>query len=77
VRLPVYHVDAFARRAFKGNPAPVVILEDWLPHLPQTIRCGAISQGCLVSLFQRSMSQEIDISAYLRVPRPFGQFSPT
>jgi len=28
--LPLYHVDAFAERAFAGNPAAVVPLERWL-----------------------------------------------
>ncbi|WP_348640272.1 PhzF family phenazine biosynthesis protein [Mesorhizobium sp. M5C.F.Ca.ET.164.01.1.1] len=26
----MYQVDAFAERAFEGNPAAVLILEDWL-----------------------------------------------
>ncbi len=29
--LPLYHVDAFADRVFRGNPAAVVPLESWLP----------------------------------------------
>jgi PhzF family phenazine biosynthesis protein len=31
MRLPFYLVDAFATRAFEGNPAAVVPLERWLP----------------------------------------------
>lgn len=31
MQLPVYHVDAFADRPFSGNPASVVVLDDWLP----------------------------------------------
>ena len=30
--LTMYQVDAFADRAFHGNPAAVLILEDWLPE---------------------------------------------
>jgi PhzF family phenazine biosynthesis protein len=30
-RLPLYLVDAFARRPFEGNPAAVVPLDAWLP----------------------------------------------
>jgi PhzF family phenazine biosynthesis protein len=30
VKLPFYHVDAFTRTAFSGNPAAVVPLEQWL-----------------------------------------------
>ena len=28
---PLYWIDAFADRAFTGNPAAVVVLDDWLP----------------------------------------------
>lgn len=30
MKLPIYQVDAFAERAFEGNPAAVVPLEDWI-----------------------------------------------
>ncbi|MCT8345446.1 MULTISPECIES: PhzF family phenazine biosynthesis protein [Photorhabdus] len=29
--LPIYHVDAFTDHPFSGNPAAVVILDNWLP----------------------------------------------
>jgi predicted PhzF superfamily epimerase YddE/YHI9 len=32
VRVPIYHVDAFADRVFAGNPAAVCPLERWLPE---------------------------------------------
>ena len=31
MELPLYQVDAFAQRAFEGNPAAVCILNEWLP----------------------------------------------
>lgn len=31
MKLPLWHVDAFASRAFAGNPAAVVPLGEWLP----------------------------------------------
>ncbi|HSK40710.1 MAG TPA: PhzF family phenazine biosynthesis isomerase, partial [Arenibaculum sp.] len=31
MRLPIFHVDAFASELFAGNPAAVVPLRDWLP----------------------------------------------
>ena len=31
MKLPIYQVDAFTNRVFAGNPAAVVILEEWLP----------------------------------------------
>lgn len=31
MRLPLYQIDAFTSRAFHGNPAAVVLLDEWLP----------------------------------------------
>lgn len=31
MKLPLYQIDAFTDRAFHGNPAAVVLLDDWLP----------------------------------------------
>ena len=31
MRLPIFQLDAFTSRLFAGNPAAVVILEEWLP----------------------------------------------
>jgi predicted PhzF superfamily epimerase YddE/YHI9 len=31
MKLPIYQIDAFTRRMFGGNPAAVVLLDDWLP----------------------------------------------
>jgi PhzF family phenazine biosynthesis protein len=31
MRIPVYHIDAFASRPFEGNPAAVCPLASWLP----------------------------------------------
>jgi len=30
-QLPIYQVDAFTNVAFSGNPAAIVILDEWLP----------------------------------------------
>ncbi len=32
MKLPLYQVDAFTSERFSGNPAAVVILEEWLPE---------------------------------------------
>lgn len=32
MNLPLYQVDAFARRPFQGNPAAVIPLDQWLPE---------------------------------------------
>jgi PhzF family phenazine biosynthesis protein len=38
MKLPIYQVDAFTSRLFGGNPAAVVLLDEWLPdHLMQSI----------------------------------------
>jgi PhzF family phenazine biosynthesis protein len=38
MKLPVYQIDAFTNRLFRGNPAAVVILNDWLSdEILQTI----------------------------------------
>lgn len=31
MKLPIYQVDAFTTRRFRGNPAAVVLLDEWLP----------------------------------------------
>jgi predicted PhzF superfamily epimerase YddE/YHI9 len=31
MKLPLYQIDAFTSRMFAGNPAAVVLLDDWLP----------------------------------------------
>jgi PhzF family phenazine biosynthesis protein len=31
MKLPIFHVDAFTGHLFKGNPASVVLLDQWLP----------------------------------------------
>ena len=32
MKLAIYQVDAFAEKAFEGNPAAVVPLHEWLPN---------------------------------------------
>ena len=31
MQIPIYQIDAFASERFKGNPAAVCLLDDWLP----------------------------------------------
>ena len=31
MKIPIYQVDAFASEVFKGNPAAVCPLKEWLP----------------------------------------------
>ena len=30
MKLPIFQVDAFASRVFAGNPAAVVVMDEWL-----------------------------------------------
>jgi PhzF family phenazine biosynthesis protein len=39
MKLPIFQVDAFANRVFAGNPAAVVVMDDWLPD--QTLQAIA------------------------------------
>ena len=31
MKLPLYQVDAFTAKVFGGNPAAVVVMNDWIP----------------------------------------------
>ncbi len=31
MKIPIYQIDAFAEERFRGNPAAVCVLQDWLP----------------------------------------------
>ena len=39
--IPIYQVDAFAKKLFSGNPAAICIIEEWLPD---ETRCTTIMQ---------------------------------
>ena len=50
MKIPLYQVDAFASRAFEGNPAAVCPLQAWLPDgLMQAIRPAAAVHHALFS----------------------------
>jgi len=40
VRIPIYQIDAFTDRLFRGNPAAVCVLERWLPDEQLTAIAG-------------------------------------
>lgn len=33
MKLPLYQLDAFTRRPFAGNPAAIVLMDEWLPDI--------------------------------------------
>jgi PhzF family phenazine biosynthesis protein len=49
MKLPIYQVDAFTSRVFGGNPAAVVILEEWLPD--ETLQCIAAENNLSETAF--------------------------
>jgi len=49
MKLPLWQVDAFATRRFEGNPAAVVLLEQWLA--PQTMQSIAMENNLSETAF--------------------------
>jgi PhzF family phenazine biosynthesis protein len=73
MKLPLYHVDAFASEVFKGNPAGVVPLEHWLEgpamqaiamenQLPATAFFVAEGDGWRIRWF--TPAQELDLCGH-------------
>ena len=71
--LTLYHVDAFASGLFRGNPAGVCILEDWLPDdlmqniaaenfLPET--AFAVKQGDLFHIRYFAPEAEVELCGH-------------
>lgn len=44
MNIPIYQVDAFASALFKGNPAAICILDDWLP---EKVMQNIAAENCL------------------------------
>lgn len=49
MKLPLWQVDAFATRRFEGNPAAVVLLDEWLP--PETMQAIAMENNLSETAF--------------------------
>jgi PhzF family phenazine biosynthesis protein len=49
MKLPLYQVDAFTRRLFGGNPAAVVVLDEWLPD--ETLQAVAAENNLAETAF--------------------------
>ncbi len=54
MKLDLYHIDAFAERAFEGNPAVVCILDEWLPETIMQAIAAEMNQSETVFVVQRS-----------------------
>ena len=49
LKIPIYQVDAFASKIFKGNPAAVCPLKEWLPdQIMQNIAMENNLSDCLL-----------------------------
>jgi PhzF family phenazine biosynthesis protein len=65
MKLPLYQVDAFTTRLFRGNPAAVVVMDRWLPD-----------ETLLAIAAENNLAE----TAYVipdRDPRPLRWFTPT
>ena len=73
MKIPFYHVDAFASAVFTGNPAGVCLLDDWLPdatlqsiaaenNLPETAFLVPRADGYEVRWF--SPTSEVDLCGH-------------
>lgn len=49
MKLPIYQVDAFAKKAFEGNPAAICPLNEWLPD--ETLRSIAAENNLSETAF--------------------------
>ncbi len=57
--IPIYQVDAFASEVFKGNPAAVCPLEDWLPD--QTLQAIAAENNLSETAFLVARGSDYDL----------------
>lgn len=73
MQLPIFHIDAFTDRLFSGNPAAVVILDEWLDDATlQTIAAEnnlsetafVIPQGASLPLRWFTPVQEVDLCGH-------------
>src|SRR5258705_8927701 len=64
MRLPLYQIDAFTTHLFRGNPAAVVILDEWLPE--ETMQAIAAENNLAETAFVLAAPD----------PRPLRWFTP-
>lgn len=57
MKLPLYQVDSFTQVLFKGNPAAVVLLEDWLSET--TMQAIATENNLAETAFLKPLSKEL------------------
>ncbi len=57
--IPIYQVDAFASEVFKGNPAAVCPLEDWLPD--ETLQAIAVENNLSETAYLVERGDDYDL----------------
>ncbi len=62
--LPIYQVDAFANEIFRGNPAAVMPLDEWLPD--DTLRALAMENNLSETAFFIPLPEEADADFHIR-----------
>ena len=79
-KVPMYQVDAFAEEIFKGNPAAVCILDEWLDdelmqniamenNLSETAFCLVKEDTCELRWF--TPEEEIDLCGHATLATAF------
>jgi len=82
--IPLFQVDAFADQLFKGNPAAVCVLEDWLPD--ETLQAIAeennlsetaflVGEGTTSELRWFTPAKEVDLCGHATLAAAFVLFS--
>lgn len=59
MRLPIYQIDAFTSRLFGGNPAAVVLLDEWLPD--ETLQAVAAENNLSETAFVVPLEERFDL----------------
>jgi PhzF family phenazine biosynthesis protein len=59
MRIPLFHVDAFASRPFSGNPAGICLLDSWLDDVTLLKVAGEINLPATAFLVEKAGKYEI------------------
>ena len=58
MKIPIYQVDAFTSKIFKGNPAAVCPLKNWLPEkiMQEIAKENNLSETAFFIIFNKKSS---------------------
>lgn len=83
MKLPIYQIDSFADRRFRGNPAAVVVMTEWLPDgvlqaVAQENNCSetafVIPNGDLFELRWFTPAVEVDLCGHATLASAYALF---